>query len=321
MRPYDSSSRNGDECIEHTAFPTKHTTQYQVPLPPKRNPTRASSTKWILADALLIFTLALGCSYFYYTKVITSSARELPAKLQEERIIEISWTRQHVEELEDRFEDRKGERRLLDAQHIRDLEQHIRDLERDLELEHVGVENARLEIEIVRAHNESTSSEISASSSSTSSEYENNSELQIAPSTTGLRGTPEFKFQEGDIVEYDDPLGLVSHNAEAHLLAPHTFQSSKRHGTNTYYNVVCSVDGRKKDLPERYLRPYVPYEKYQKASCNMGTLDAHRFRECTVLHYEPKAERGAVVLQGRYAVVVGERRVFLPVWKVERLPL
>ena len=101
------------------------------------------------------------------------------------------------------------------------------------------------------------------------------------------------------------------------------------------YRVTKTTDGKEvTNLPERYLHEYKPYEINDEALCNIGTF-SNKINEnrpiivgCTVLNYEPAATKGALVLQGKYEVLVHSAKVNgvekeeykteLPVWKLQR---
>ena len=93
------------------------------------------------------------------------------------------------------------------------------------------------------------------------------------------------------------------------------------------YRVTKTTDGKEvKNLPEKFLHMYVPYEPGDEALCNIGEFRANRpiIVRCTVIKYEPAASRGAMVLQGNYEVQVHatkaneEYETNLPVWKLQR---
>ena len=134
----------------------------------------------------------------------------------------------------------------------------------------------------------------------------------------------------GDIIElYNDG------SPDIQIVFPSIVNGRVVSGTETTYHITKTTDGRVvNSIPERHLHHYVPYEIGSEALCNVGEFTSPdkpasvRSRplifQCTVLGYEPAAEKGALVLQGIYEVRVKDTRndeeyvTKVPVWKMQR---
>ena len=112
------------------------------------------------------------------------------------------------------------------------------------------------------------------------------------------------------------------------------------------YRVTKTTDGREvRDLNERLLHLYVPYNVADEALCNIGDFtpppnnnseeqqqqqqqqSQSIIVKCTVEKYTPAAKYGALVLHGQYTVRVHAQQqrggqeeyvTTLPVWKLQR---
>lgn len=138
------------------------------------------------------------------------------------------------------------------------------------------------------------------------------------------------RFMPGDIIElYNDG------SPDIQIVFPSIVNGRVVSGTETTYHITKTTDGRVvNSIPERHLHHYVPYEIGSEALCNVGEFTSPdkpasvRSRplifQCTVLGYEPAAEKGALVLQGIYEVRVKDTRndeeyvTKVPVWKMQR---
>lgn len=147
-----------------------------------------------------------------------------------------------------------------------------------------------------------------------------------AAADEGPTGVTPGRFQTGDIVEL--------YNTEARgiqIVFPSLVKEREAGG----YRVTKTTDGKEvTNVPDKHLHRYVPYQEGGEALCNIGEFKPARSGEspisrpiivqCTVLAYTPAASRGAMVLQGRYAVRVAktkaneEYETELPVWKLQR---
>ena len=139
---------------------------------------------------------------------------------------------------------------------------------------------------------------------------------------------PRPKFKTGDIIELYN-----TDSRDIQIVFPSIV---KGRDTNTgTYRVTKTTDGKEvTNLPEKYLHLYIPYDIGSLALCNVGSFSnkANENRpiivQCTVENYMPAAKRGAMVLQGKYSVLVHETnvngnvkeeyRTTLPVWKLQR---
>ena len=137
---------------------------------------------------------------------------------------------------------------------------------------------------------------------------------------------PQSKYKTGDIIELYNPDAK-----DIQIVFPSIANAPDGQG----YRVTKTTDGKEvTNLPERYLHEYKPYEVNDEALCNIGTF-SNKINEnrpiivgCTVLNYEPAATKGALVLQGKYDVLVHKAKVNgvekeeykteLPVWKLQR---
>ena len=142
---------------------------------------------------------------------------------------------------------------------------------------------------------------------------------------------PRPKFKTGDIIELYN-----KDSRDIQIVFPSIVK--RRDNTNTgttTYRVTKTTDGKEvTNLPEKYLHLYIPYDIGSLALCNVGSFSnkANENRpiivQCTVENYMPAAKRGAMVLQGKYSVLVHETnvngnvkeeyRTTLPVWKLQR---
>jgi hypothetical protein len=131
-------------------------------------------------------------------------------------------------------------------------------------------------------------------------------------------GLAPSRFQSGDIVEL--------YNTESRDIQI-VFPSLVKGHDGPGYRVTKTTDGKEvADIPAKHVHPYVPYQTGDAALCNIGDFKPARpiIVRCTVLEYVPAAARGAMVLQGRYAVRVGQTKANeeyeteLPVWKLQR---
>ena len=129
----------------------------------------------------------------------------------------------------------------------------------------------------------------------------------------------ETKFRTGDIIELYNP-----ESKDIQVVFPSIVKA--KHSGPTYH-VTKTTDGKEvKNIPEKFLHMYVPYKKGSEVLCNIGEFKPLRpiIVRCTVLAYEPAADRGAMVLQGTYSVKVHATKVneeyttTLPVWKLQR---
>ena len=140
--------------------------------------------------------------------------------------------------------------------------------------------------------------------------------------------TPRPKFKTGDIIELYN-----TDSRDIQIVFPSIV---KGRDVNTgMYRVTKTTDGKEvTNLPEKYLHSYIPYDIGQLVLCNIGSFSnkSNENRpiivQCTVEDYMPAAKRGAMVLQGKYSVLVHETnvngnvkeeyRTTLPVWKLQR---
>ena len=123
---------------------------------------------------------------------------------------------------------------------------------------------------------------------------------------------PRPKFKTGDIIELYN-----TDSRDIQIVFPSIVK--KRDNTNTgttTYRVTKTTDGKEvTNLPEKYLHLYIPYDIGSLALCNVGSFSnkANENRpiivQCTVEDYMPAAKRGAMVLQGKYSVLVHETNV------------
>jgi len=128
-------------------------------------------------------------------------------------------------------------------------------------------------------------------------------------------------FKTGDVIEL--------YNTESHdiqIVFPSLVRGRER-GAPGGYRITKTTDGTEvKNIPEKHMHMYVPYQKGDEALCNIGEYKPARPKivRCTVIDYEPAASRGAMVLQGNYSVQIhatranDEYRTQLPVWKMQR---
>ena len=142
---------------------------------------------------------------------------------------------------------------------------------------------------------------------------------------------PQSKYKTGDIIELYNP-----DSKDIQIVFPSIVKGRDPNAPNGQgYRVTKTTDGKEvTNLPERYLHEYKPYEVNDEALCNIGTF-SNKINEnrpiivgCTVLNYEPAATKGALVLQGKYEVLVHKAKVNgvekeeykteLPVWKLQR---
>lgn len=142
---------------------------------------------------------------------------------------------------------------------------------------------------------------------------------------------PQSKYKTGDIIELYNP-----DSKDIQIVFPSIVKGRDPNASDGQgYRVTKTTDGKEvTNLPERYLHEYKPYEVNDEALCNIGTF-SNKINEnrpiivgCTVLNYEPAATKGALVLQGKYEVLVHKAKVNgvekeeykteLPVWKLQR---
>ena len=138
------------------------------------------------------------------------------------------------------------------------------------------------------------------------------------------------KFNPVDIIELYN-----TESQDIQIVFPSIVNGRIVSESETIYQVTKTTDGRVvNSIPEKHLHPYVPYEIGSDALCNIGEFNppdkaaSVRSRpiivQCTVLGYEPMAEKGAMVLQGKYEVRVKDTRkneeyvTSVPVWKMQR---
>ncbi|KAL3798822.1 hypothetical protein HJC23_004610 [Cyclotella cryptica] len=138
------------------------------------------------------------------------------------------------------------------------------------------------------------------------------------------------QFSPGDIIEL-----FNTESRDIQIVFPSIVNGRVSSDSGTVYHITKTTDGRVvNSIPEKHLHPYVPYAIGSEALCNIGEFSppdkvaSLRARpiivQCTVLEYEPAAEKGAMVLQGKYEVRVKDTRVneeyitTVPVWKMQR---
>ena len=147
------------------------------------------------------------------------------------------------------------------------------------------------------------------------------STLHPTSSTKSLR----TKFKTGDIIELYNP-----DSKDIQIVFPSIVKGVESDGGGGY-RIAKTTDGKEvKNVSEKYLHMYTPYSIGDNALCNIGEFSnkANENRpiivQCTIVNYELAAERGAMVLQGKYQVTIHKTKVNeeyeteLPVWKLQR---
>lgn len=147
------------------------------------------------------------------------------------------------------------------------------------------------------------------------------STLHPTSSTKSLR----TKFKTGDIIELYNP-----DSKDIQIVFPSIVKGVESDGGGGY-RIAKTTDGKEvKNVSEKYLHMYTPYSIGDNALCNIGEFSnkANENRpiivQCTIMNYELAAERGAMVLQGKYQVTIHKTKVNeeyeteLPVWKLQR---
>lgn len=128
------------------------------------------------------------------------------------------------------------------------------------------------------------------------------------------------KFKPGDVIELYNPS-----SSDIQIVFPSLVKT--KDPITGGYHVTKTTDGKEvKDIPEKFLHFYQAYDVGSEVLCNIGEFKPARpiVVRCTVLGYEPAAERGALVLQGQYSVKVHETKANeeyetkLSVWKLQR---
>ncbi|KAL7516245.1 hypothetical protein ACHAWX_001278 [Stephanocyclus meneghinianus] len=138
------------------------------------------------------------------------------------------------------------------------------------------------------------------------------------------------QFNPGDVIELYN-----TESRDIQIVFPSIVNGRIVSDSEIVYHITKTTDGRVvNSIPQKHLHPYVPYAVGSEALCNVGEFNppdkvpSLRARpiivQCTVLGYEPAAEKGAMVLQGKYEVRVKDTRTHeeyittVPVWKMQR---
>lgn len=298
MKYYETPT-DGDECI-HALHPKSSIIETDLSV--KCQPDRSHSPKkWLLCDIAMVLLFGAGCFRYLYPTDAHAAARDTVLAQLGDDEVELAWSKQHLVELEDRVkqisEDDAAAKTLF-------KEGQARELEVEKRLARTEKENESLRMELHEMF-----------------------QAKPAPTFPSLRGNngEEFEFVLDDIVEIHTPDLNSPPESRADIMPLKVVGRESRDGV-ALYKLAQVGDGYLKSslIPEKHLRHYQPYKEGMEAICNMGNFYEQHYYDCTILGYNPVAERGLKILLGTYEVeihnyeAVDNMDITLPAWMIKR---